>query len=93
MDKLVLLSKLGGLAMARIVLDSVHKQGNTRYCTVTLDDGFSFHLTELEEALANPKFDYWDGIVIGSFGGTSRLVLSNYHGYLGVAMHPEKNIS
>lgn len=28
-------------------------------------------------------FDYHDGIVIGSFGGTSRLILSNYHGYLG----------
>lgn len=28
-------------------------------------------------------FDYWDGIVIGSFGGSSRLILSNKHGYLG----------
>lgn len=28
-------------------------------------------------------FDYDDGIVIGSLGGKSSLILSNYHGYLG----------
>ncbi|EHU2818833.1 hypothetical protein AW802_RS04455 [Acinetobacter baumannii] len=30
------------------------------------------------------KFDYWDGIVLGVFSGSSRLILSNIHGYLGV---------
>lgn len=29
------------------------------------------------------KLDYWNGIVLGVFSGSSRLILSNEYGYLG----------
>lgn len=81
MDKLIILSKLGGLSAARQVYSSlIH---NSCSCTVFLDDGFSFHSSDLHEAIQSPLFDYWDGVVLGVFGGTSRLILSVKHGYIG----------
>ncbi|MBM9550020.1 hypothetical protein [Acinetobacter nosocomialis] len=29
------------------------------------------------------KLDYWNGIVLGAFSGSGRLILSNEYGYLG----------
>lgn len=86
MNNLMLISKVGGYDAAGRILDQLEFQlkpmGFADF-TVTLDNGFSFQASALYKAYFNRKFDYWDGIVIGSFGGSSRIILSNAHGYLG----------
>ena len=81
MNKLIILSKLGGLSAAQHAYSAL--SANCCGCTVFLDDGFAFHSSELFDAIKSPLFDYWDGIVLGSFSGTSRLILSVKHGYVG----------
>lgn len=86
MNSLMLISKVGGYDAAGRILDQLEfelKPMGFADFTVTLDNGFSFQASALYKAYFAPKFDYWDGIVIGSFGGSSRIILSNAHGYLG----------
>lgn len=85
MNGLMLILKVGGLKKAKILQESLWSIGTNGNQRVFLDtkDNFSFELKELELAIVSAKFDYWDGIVIGSFGGSSRLILSNAHGHLG----------
>lgn len=86
MNSLMLISKVGGYKAARRILDHLTfevRGGGFSDFTLTLDDGFSFKASELYKAWSNRTFDYWDGIVVGTFGGSSRIILSNRYGYLG----------
>ncbi|MFP5028607.1 hypothetical protein ACLFLG_00860 [Acinetobacter pittii] len=83
MNKLFLISKVGGYANAERILMALKKEGRDVSYTVTLDCGFTFHASELYEAWSNPKFDYNNGIIIGSFNRNQKLILSNAHDYLG----------
>lgn len=87
MNSLMLISKVGGYEAASRILNQLtfeaKASGGFIDFTVTLDNGFSFQASELYKAWSNRRFDYWDGIVIGTFGGSGRIILSNAYGYLG----------
>lgn len=86
MNSLMLISKVGGYEAARRILDQLEfelKPMGFADFTVTLDNGFSFKASALYKAYFEPKFDYWDGIVIGKLGKSSKVIISNKHGYIG----------
>lgn len=84
MSELVIISKCGGIKAANQLQERLWEMGVSNSSVVHTPDGsFSFTISELEKAIVRSSFDYWDGIVLGVFGGSSRLILSNKHGYLG----------